>query len=295
MSMRTYIKRVLAAAFLASAAYSSIHAVGPGEVRWNNEASDTTRITGILIEASALKSPSPNELVSFIGQKFIATPYAAGTLEGTPETLTVNLDSMDCTTFMETVAAMALTIEESRNSWQDFLYNLERIRYRQGRTDGYASRLHYISDWIVDNTHRGTIQEVTDRLKGSAYQVKTLDYMTSHRNAYPALADSAEYARMKSVETGYRSHRFPYIKSAALMSNGAKDILRDGDIIAFTTKTDGLDVSHIGIILMDNGTPRLLHASSKAGKVIVDPRPLSEYLQKNRSITGGRIIRLARL
>lgn len=275
------------------AAVTTVRAVNPGQTRWTNEASDTTRITEILIEASSKDLSTPNETMAFIGKKFIGTPYTASTLEGTPEMLTVNLDGMDCTTFIETVAAMAITIAENRNSWQDYLYNIENLRYRHGKMDGYSSRLHYISDWIVDNTHRGNIREVTDRLPGSAYQVKTLDFMTGHRDSYPALKDSMEFERMKSVEVGYRSHRFPYIKSAALQGKGMASTLQSGDIIAFTTKTAGLDVSHLGIILIENGVVRLLHASSKAGKVVVDPQPLAEYLRKNRNITGGRIIRIA--
>lgn len=278
---------------LSMAAITTAQAVNPGQTRWNNEESDTTRITEILVEASSKGLSTSNEAMAFIGKKFIGTPYKASTLEGTPEMLTVNLDGMDCTTFIETVAAMAITIAENRNSWQDYLYNIENLRYRHGKMDGYSSRLHYISDWIVDNTHRGNIREVTDRLPGSAYQVKTLDFMTGHRDSYPALKDSMEFERMKSVEVGYRSHRFPYIKSAALQGKGMASTLQSGDIIAFTTKTAGLDVSHIGIILIENGVVRLLHASSKAGKVVVDPQPLAEYLRKNRNITGGRIIRIA--
>lgn len=274
-------------------AVTTAHAVNPGQTRWTNEESDTTRITEILVEASSKGLSSSNEAVAFIGKKFIGTPYVASTLEGTPEMLTVNLDGMDCTTFIETVAAMAITIAENRNSWQDYLYNIENLRYRHGKMDGYSSRLHYISDWIVDNTHRGYIREVTDRLPGSAYQVKTLDFMTGHRDSYPALKDSMEFERMKSVEVGYRSHRFPYIKSAALQGKGMASTLQSGDIIAFTTKTAGLDVSHLGIILIEDGVVKLLHASSKAGKVVVDPQPLAEYLRKNRNITGGRIIRIA--
>lgn len=268
------------------------HAAGPGEIRWANEARDTTLITKILVEAKQLPNPSPTRLVVHIAQQLEGTPYAGGTLEGEPEMLTVNLGELDCTTFMETVAAMAMTVMENRDSWQDFVYNLENIRYRGGQVDGYASRLHYISDWIVDNTHRGNIREITDRLKGAGAEVKTLDYMSAHRDAYPALKDSAEYARIKNVELGYRSHRFPYLKSSSLMGKGAASVLTEGDIVALTTKTAGLDVSHIGIIVMKNGVPHLLHASSKAGKVTVDPLTLSDYLKKNHTVTGLRVIRL---
>ena len=266
-------------------------AATPSQVRWHNESADTTRINRILTE-SASPDRTINQLMVYIGKQFEGTPYEASTLESTPEILTVNLDGMDCTTFIETVSALALTVSEHRNSWQDFLYNLEQLRYRQGQVDGYASRLHYISDWIVDNTHRGNLREVTDRTPAYSYVVKTLDYMSEHRDAYPALADNETFDKIKNTEVGYRSHRFPYVKSADLMSKKASSWLKEGDVIAFTTKTPGLDVSHVGIVVMVDGTPHLLHASSKDGKVETDEAPLAEYLRKNRNITGARFIRI---
>ena len=134
---------------------------------------------------------------------------------------------------------------------------------------------------------------MTVRLPISAYAVKTLDYMTKHRDSYPALADSAEFERMKNCEIGYRSHRFPYIRTSTLAGKWSKENLQNGDILAFTTKTPGLDVSHMGIVVMKNDGPHLMHASTRAGKVTIEERSLAEYLRKNTNITGARIIRPA--
>lgn len=269
-------------------------AIGPGEIRWHNAEADSVRITKILVETSALRGKGNNELVEIIGRKFVGLPYSAHTLEHEPEMLTVNIDEFDCTTFVETVAAMVLTLREGRNSWQDFAFNLEGLRYRQGRADGYASRLHYISDWIIDNSHRGNLSEVTSRMPGIAYEVKTLDFMSEHRDAYPAMKDDLTFSQVKDAEVGYRSHRFPYLRSAQVIKSGA-ELLRAGDIVALTCKTKGLDVSHLGIVVFDNDVPHLMHASSKAGKVIVDPLPLGEYLRKSPNVTGVRVIRIPSL
>lgn len=268
------------------------HAETPSHIRWHNESTDTTRITKLLIKATDLNTSNPNELIEFIARQFIDTPYKASTLEGSPEILTVNLDEFDCTTFVENVVAFALTVENGKNSWQDFVKNLETIRYRQGEANGYSSRLHYFSDWIVSNTHRGFIREVTDRMPQSDSQIKTLDYMSRHRSDYPVLADSAEFEAIKNMEVGYRSHRFPYIRATRLTAKPIINALKSGDIIALTTKTNGLDVSHVGIIVIEKDGPHLLHASSREGKVTIDKLPLTEYMRKSPNLSGIRVIRL---
>lgn len=270
-------------------------AILPSDVRWHNEATDTLKITNLLIHASQRDNINSTQgYVGGIAREFINTPYAAGTLEGSEELLTVAIDSVDCTTFVETVAAMAMTVGEGRSSWRDFIHNLQQLRYRQGRIDGYASRLHYVSDWIVDNTHRGIISEVTSTIvPDCGYQVKTIDFMTENRKLYPALADSLTFERLKSVQIGYRSHKFPFIRPNQLSKKQTLARLLDGDIIIFVSKTKGLDVNHLGFVVIDpDGTVKLLHASSRQGKVVVDALPLVTYLAKNPQHAGVRIVRM---
>lgn len=261
------------------------------KIRFHDEATDTTRINNMLTELSRLDNSG--QRVAAAGKAMLGTPYVAGTLEGSPEMLTVNLDRLDCTTLVETALAMAYTAGEGRTSWRDYVYNLERLRYRGGEMNGYASRLHYISDWIVNNVHRGNFVEVTNRIPECSYAVKTLDFMTQNRDKYPALADQTEFERMKGYEMGYRSHRFPYIKKEKLSMRNVAAELHEGDVVAITTKLPSLDVTHMGIIVMENGEPKLLHASSAAGKVVIDKLNLYEYLKRNRNSTGIRVIRLA--
>lgn len=267
---------------------SSLSASSQRPVRFHNEASDTTFITDILIDLERSNCGTMQELVAIAGKKLLGKPYVAGTLEHSPEMLTVNIDEVDCTTFMETATALAMTVASNRTSWRDFVYNLEQLRYRGGRADGYASRLHYISDWIVDNSHRGNLVEVTAHISNPDYAVKTIDFMSTNRDKYPALKDDETFAAIKNAEVGYRSHRFPYIKP----TNVNKAKIKEGDIIAITTSIKGLDVSHVGIATIINNEVHLLHASSKAKKVIIDPLPLNEYLRKNRLATGVRVFRL---
>lgn len=264
------------------------------EVRFHNEESDTTRLTEMLDRASAINFNTPEQRVAYFAHLFEGTPYAAHTLEGEPEILTVNLDSLDCTTFVETVMALAYTVGENRNSWRDFVYNLRRLRYRGGNVDGYPSRLHYIADWAVDNIHRGNFSDATVSIPTVKYMVRSIDYMSANRDSYPALADSANYARIRSMEGGYRNHRFPYIKSNDVASRPVKNALRNGDVIAFVSSLRNLDVTHMGIVVKDSPTsePYLIHASSTDGKVEVSSRSLAEVLRRNRQWIGIRVFRL---
>lgn len=264
-------------------------AIMPAEVRFHNESADTARITEFLLRIDKAGIKNKNQLVTAAGECFLDVPYVGGTLEGEQEQLTVNTEELDCTTFVETALAMAMTLESRRTSWRDYINNLESLRYRGGNVNGYPSRLHYVSDWIVDNSHRGNMKEVTDRVGPCTSKVKTLDFMSEHRNSYPALADSTNYEGIKRMEMGYRSHKYNFIKA----TNVAVAELQDGDVVALVTNTPGLDVTHLGIIKMIDGVPHLMHASSKQKKVIVDPLTFGDYLRRNRT-PGFRVFRLNR-
>ncbi len=263
------------------------------EVRWHNEESDTTRITEMLKEAAKLKFANASARTEWFGRQFIGTAYVGHTLEGDHEALTVNLDELDCTTFVETALALAYTAGERRSGWQNFVYNLRRIRYRGGEVDGYGSRLHYICDWAMDNMHRGNVTDVTRDLPKCKYVVRTIDYMSSHSDSYPALADSTELSRIKTVENGYRNHRFPYIKTSDLGSKDVLASLRPGDVLAFVSNLKDLDVTHMGLVVKDGDKLKALHASSSNGAVEVSETALPDFVKRNRAWIGVRVFRLA--
>ncbi len=273
---------------IATSICGSSAAITPSQIRWHDEKNDTTFITKLLTDVSGIRATRASELVIPIAKKLAGTPYGAGTIEHTPEMLTIRMDSMDCTTFVENVLAAAKATFAGRSSWQDFAQELMGLRYRNGTVNGYASRLHYISDWIVDNSHRGNIQDVTDRIGKPDYMVKTLDFMSHNRDKYPAMKDDKVYEDIKNTEIGYRSHRYPYIKPVNLK----KVAFKEGDIVAFVTSIKGLDVTHVGFVTIVNGVPHLLHASSKGGKVMIDAKTLHDYLKRNRTAAGIRVIRL---
>ena len=219
-------------------------------------ADDTTKINQILHEAVSNTSlKSAGSYMSFFADKLLGTPYVAHTLEGDREYLSINVDQLDCTTFVETLAALTKAAKAKSPSWYAYASALESIRYHSGHIDGYASRLHYISAWIIENANRGNFTEITSSLPHSEYLTKTINYMSTHRDNYPALADSATFEGIRNLEAGYNRHMYPYINKRNLYKKDLFADLRDGDIVCLTTKIDGLDVSHLGIVRFVKGKP----------------------------------------
>ena len=285
------MKKDILFALALSFASLSAFAIAPSDMRFHCN-NDTLKINELLRKGAECGKNNANELVAFYAKQLLGTPYVAHTLESDREWLTINIDELDCTTFVETLYALTRATLDMRRSWRDFARNIESIRYRNGELGDYSSRLHYVSDWILNNSARGIVRDITPDIPGATYMVKTLDYMSTHRDKYPALADSATFEKLKSAEIGYRSHRYPLVKKSAFNSKGAKKMLRNGDIVVFITKTEGLDASHMGIIKIINDEPYLLHASSAAGKVTLETEKISETLRRSLSTIGVRVVRV---
>lgn len=288
------MKKLAFALAMILAAFISASAALPQEVRWGDEPRDIAKIDSLLTAMQTSGVTDPGKLMVTVSEAFIGTPYVAGTLEGEPETLTINTRALDCTTLVDLAAAIVSAHLDGGTSWTDVANRLREMRYRSGRVDGYPSRHHYVSDWITENTFRGTVQEVTAEAPSARRKPLSLDFMTRHRDKYPALADSAAYARMRSVESGLRGINASYIPKTDINSKATVAFMRDGDIAFITTSIPGLDVTHAGVIVKDaaTGVPHLLHASSRAGRVILDSTPLQAYLARNKTVTGIRLVRL---
>ena len=285
------MKKDILFALALSFASLSAFAIAPSDMRFHCN-NDTLKINELLRKGAECGKNNANELVAFYAKQLLGTPYVAHTLESDREWLTINIDELDCTTFVETLYALTRATLDMRRSWRDFACNIESIRYRNGELGDYSSRLHYVSDWIANNSHRGNIREVTAEIDGAKYEIKTINFMTAHRDKYPQLADSAMFAKIKNFEIGYRMHRYPYLKKEWIDSKKTAAGLRNGDFVALISKTEGLDVSHMGIIIKEGNSFKLLHASSKEKKVVLEKDDLKETLRRNRSCTGIRIIRI---
>lgn len=250
-------------------------------------------------------------LVLKIATSYLGTPYVANTLEKDgEENLLINLKEVDCLTLVEYTLAQALCSnstqeKESSNflkkdsssvdSSSDvslFAHNLQKIRYRNGIIDGYPSRLHYTSDWIDNGIRQGFLQDITAEHSPNTLTL-SLSYMSTHPQLYKKLADSPEnVARMAEQEKAITGKVVHWLPKSKLPEAGLPWI-KDGDIIAITTKLPGLDIAHMGIAKYVDGNLHLLHASSTLGKVVISDEPLNHILNNKKSWTGIRVVRMS--
>jgi len=209
--------------------------------KWSHE-----EFEGILQRASAIGPVS--ERISFISGTFLGTPYGESTLIGgktEAEVFVVDLSSMDCFTFIDYVEAMRLS-----NSFGDFRGHLRKVRYKRAMV-AYVMRRHFFTDW----RYTDRVRDVTREIGGERVRsfVKTLNRKV---DGSPVLTGITEKER-----------RITFVPSMLVDSHVTAD-LRTGDYAGIYTEAEGLDVSHVGIVIKDGGRLLFRHASSIQRKVL---------------------------
>ena len=252
---------------------------------------DSTFITGLLQKYNAAKMSGGSLMLAIAGE-FTGNKYIAGTLEqGSNEPLVINTQELDCTTFVEQVVAIYATVNEGKEGFRDMCTNLQRIRYRGGIRSGYASRLHYISQWIADSAKQHIIHEIDYGPVGRTLPID-LHYMSTHPASYKQLQENSTLVKeIAKWERAMHGIEAAYIPKQELLRTANELPVYDGDIIALTTNIKGLDVTHIGFAFWENGKLHMLHASSAEGKVIKDHKNLYEYQKNKKNQTGIRVFR----
>jgi len=234
---------------------------------------------------------SAGELMLNVGRYFLGFPYVSDTLETEgEETLVINLRGFDCFTLAENVVVLARLIKGGGCTFEDYAATLENIRYRNGMLNGYSSRLHYFSDWLLDNEQKGIVKDITDEMGGKQF-LKEINFMTMHRGNYSGLNTDKSYREMVVVEKNMSRRSLYHIQKAELRQ--FENLIENGDLIAVTTSIEGLDVVHVGLAIRVRGRIHLLHASEVEKKVVISDDTLYRYLSKRKTMTGiivGRVI-----
>ena len=220
----------------------------------------------IMREASLIEDVGSR--IEFLAGLFIGLEYKESTLLGnisTAEVFVINFSGVDCFTFIEYIEAMRLS-----DSFESFLRNLKQVRYRSGIVS-FKNRKHFFTDW---REHAPSyVDDFTAQIGGE--KVKSIaKSMNLKENGTPLLPGLKSFHRTIN-----------YIPTEDVNSSVLQK-LKTGDYAGIYSTMQGLDVSHVGIIIRGHDTFSLRHASSdRRFRKVVD-----QELHKYISGTPGLII-----
>jgi hypothetical protein len=236
------------------------------------------------------------DVIVAIGKSFIGTDYVGHVLEGDgPEELVVNLRALDCVTFYENCTTLARCVKMHKTTFDDYKAQLQFLRYRDGKIDGYPSRLHYTTDYWFNAEKKGILKIVTKEIFGEKNLreiPKPINFMTTHRESYKHLATNNENYKKINAQEDEINKRVDYFMPKGNL-HMFDDKINNGDLIGITTNIEGMDIAHTGVaVRMPNGKLHFMHAPIAGKKVQITEGPLHEYLAKNSKQTGIIVARV---
>ena len=194
--------------------------------------------------------PDLRKRIAAIGRQNIGQPYVLNLLGEYPYELHDNLpmfslQSSDCVVFAEHTYAMAMS-----QSWEEFFWMLQRIRYKDG-VIGVATRNHYTEvDWNINNSW--LVSDISAELAGP------------DGPSYPLTVDRARFlkTRHKTDSTlPVQITREVYVAKDKVAAVAAQ--LQDGDLVnVISTRGGQYWASHVGFIVVDaNGQRNFLNSA----------------------------------
>ncbi|WP_272674705.1 MULTISPECIES: N-acetylmuramoyl-L-alanine amidase-like domain-containing protein [unclassified Providencia] len=219
--------------------------------------------------AMQLQNASQAEKIDVLTRYFLTTPYNKQTLNMSPlspEELVINLKEMDCMTFIEYIEAF-----KRSNNYEQFVSNLINIRYiNQNIT--FKHRRHFFSDWAQEP--EAIVVDITSEISPHAIQVKKQLNLKNYNQRYisdlPVKGRLINYIPVK------------YVDDDLVLR------LNTGDYIGVYSKDNGLDVSHVGVVIRRGNKTIFRNASSLRRNLQVIDIELNDYLKGKAGIVVFR-------
>lgn len=244
---------------LALVCYAEIVNLGP----WNEA-------TIVQIISSAQQEGRSGDVIVALSDHFKDSPYAKNTLSGgpkNPEEFVLNLSEFDCFTFLDVVEALRRS-----SDYKSFSDNLKNVRYFDGIVT-YEKRRHFFSDWIVGGP---LIEDVTVMV--AKERAVSINKRLNRKNDGSLWLEGIDVV----------SRQVDYIPTLNIAEE-VLSALHPGDYIGIYSPLKGLDVSHTGLIVKDEGRILIRHASSRSETSKVVDEDLLEYLQGKPGLIVYRV------
>lgn len=205
-------------------------------------------------------------------------------------------DTFDCTTFVETITALALARDIN-----EFENHLDKIRYENGEID-YLKRNHFTDlQWIPYNIENGYLKEINElvlpkneiltavaeiNLPGWLRAIK-IEEIKAPMASTEERAALLEELHGEAVNFSVHTARVPYIAINTLVKRPALlDKIPSGTLVNFVRPNWDLtdligthqNISHQGFLFRKGKVLYLRHASSSGEKKVIE-LPFIDYLR----------------
>ena len=244
--------------------------VSTGKYHTDIDQASINRMNKIIAEIGKHKDLKNGNLIDFISKQFLGTPYVANRLIGsqtTPEHLVIDLNALDCFTYIDYVEAF----RRAKNA-SDFIRQVAHVRYKND-TVSFFKRRHFFSDWAYSNPV--LVKDVAAQISPKTQTV---------RKRLNETAPGEKYLPGIPIVT----RDIKYIPSQYIDNNVIKN-LHVGDYIGIYSPDHGMDVTHVGIYTKVNGVPTFRNASSLRANMKVVDSPFMDYVKNKPGIVVFRI------
>ncbi len=211
---------------------------------------------GDYARAQAEAGESFEARLTAVARDALGTPYQDGPIGEGPEGKhdtdpMVDFGKVDCVTYVEQSVALA-----TASSYEEMFANLQKIRYRGGKTD-FENRNHFmISDWMANNAFN---VDVTDEL---GVETDKVSRTISRKGFFERV--NAPGLGLDTPDEEITLSVVPTAKTKQAQEN-----IPSPSLVVFVGKVDWLFSLHCGLYLRgEDGRGRLYHGSSKAGEVV---------------------------
>lgn len=184
-----------------------------------------------LISAAHQQADTITGRIDYLSNAFVATqnPYVAEPLgEGSDAFYSqkplYRLDVFDCTTFVETILALAATPMHNNEKMilRDFQHNINAIRYKEAQVSFYTRNHFPSADWIPNNIAAGFVEDISNEVALRFGSTHTLPAMINKKAWYEHLTidriciagdDDTQYPNC-SADDDIRENRLAILKQS---------------------------------------------------------------------------------